>query len=257
MNQWQGAIAPKVQGTMNLHDCFTNEVDFFILMSSVVAIHGHASQSNYAAGCSFQDELARCRTAAGMTAYSINIGAVLEVGFVSENPEVAARFSQLGIECISISHLLALLNYAVTHPVSNSSAESVCAIGMQTSNDVAKDRRFAHLIRHDAVVHKTKGSSLVDLLQALEGSNKLDDSVDIICRAILHQLGKLIMTPAETLNPAQSLDSYGVDSLVAVELRNWIGARLQVNLPLMVLRGTSSISELAGIVAKESPLVGI
>ena len=69
------------------------------------------------------------------------------------------------------------------------------------------------------------------------------------------QLSKVTALPVERLNPAESLDAYGVDSLVAVELRNWIGAYLQANVPLLVLRGTGSIQELAEIVTKESRLV--
>lgn len=42
--------------------------------------------------------------------------------------------------------------------------------------------------------------------------------------AVLQQLDMLIATPVEMLSPMQCLDSYGVDSLVAVELRNWIVA---------------------------------
>ncbi|BCS21957.1 uncharacterized protein APUU_30182S [Aspergillus puulaauensis] len=37
------------------------------------------------------------------------------------------------------------------------------------------------------------------------------------------------------------LSSYGAGSLVAVELRNWIGAYRQANVQLVMLRGSGSI----------------
>jgi len=77
----------------------------------------------------------------------------------------------------------------------------------------------------------------------------------VVIGGILKQLSKLMAAPVEMLSSARSLDSYGVDSLVAVELRNWIGAYLGANVQLMVLQGTSSIDALATIVVKESRLV--
>jgi aryl carrier-like protein len=258
LDQWHGSLAPKVRGTKNLHNIFGSNVDFFIMMSSVVCLRGNIGQSNYAAACSFQDAFARHRRAMGAPAWSINVGPVTEVGFVSENPEVAETLKRRGLGSISVAELLALLNYAVANPATN---ESVCAIGLLpefepvTSEDESvKDRRYAHLVRHDGAVRKVEGAT-DDVLQLLDGAARFEDAAEIICSAILQQLGKLIATPVESLSAAQSLDSYGVDSLVAVELRNWIGAYLQANVQLMVLRGTPSIKELAKIVTTESRLV--
>ncbi|KAJ6439324.1 hypothetical protein O9K51_07209 [Purpureocillium lavendulum] len=72
-DQWRRALAPKVRGTMNLHNSLTRtNVDFFIALSSAVALRGDVSQSNYAAACSFQDALMTHRTSIGMPSYSIN-----------------------------------------------------------------------------------------------------------------------------------------------------------------------------------------
>ncbi|PMB67276.1 Compactin diketide synthase mokB [Beauveria bassiana] len=257
-DEWRGAIAPKVAGSLNLHRCFGNELDFFIFLSSAVALRGNLGQCNYAAGCSFQDALARYRTAAGMSAYSINIGSVRDVGFVSESPQVAAALRKQGLGTISMSDLLAMLNYAVMHPRSGHAKDSVCAIGMlpRDTDESLTDRRFAHLVRHDLVSQTGQGSvQFADIPRLLDGTAPAEKLLENICQLVLLQLSKLIASPVETLSSAQSLDSYGVDSLVAVELRNWVGAYLQANIPLMVLRGTSSIQELAKIIAKESRFV--
>lgn len=49
---YQTAIHPKVHGTWNLHTQFAqaNFLDFFVMLSSAVAVAGNASQANYAAG---------------------------------------------------------------------------------------------------------------------------------------------------------------------------------------------------------------
>ena len=78
-----------------------------------------------------------------------------------------------------------------------------------------------------------------------------------MCKAIVKQLATILAIDADDVIPARSLDSYGLDSLVGVELRNWIGAYIQVNLPLLVMWNTSSINELAEIVTKGSRLVKV
>lgn len=259
-DQWRAALAPKVAGTRNLHATFGINVDFFVTLSSVVSLRGNMGQSNYAGACSYQDALARRRASLGLPAFSIDVGPILEVGFVSENPEVEAALQQQGIGTIGVEDFLALLNYAVTHPL-NRPEDSVCAIGMLAGARGAEEntnmgwKLFSHARSRDAVRGQMASDGPVDSARRLDGATQFDDAVEIVCDGILQQLSKLIATPVEALSASQSLDSYGVDSLVAVELRNWIGAHLQASVPLMVLRGTGSIVELAKIVAKESRLV--
>ncbi|XDG05071.1 hypothetical protein ABKA04_004686 [Annulohypoxylon sp. FPYF3050] len=257
-DQWRGALAPKLKGTMNLHRCFGGELDFFIVLSSAVAICGNVGQSNYAAACSFQDFLMQHRVAVGLSGFSINVGAVLEAGFVSENPKVASSLQRQGLGSVRLSCLLAMLNYAIhrSHSGKRAPAKSVCALGLlPNSNSISPDdgvstrgRRFAHLAnKANAGVNKAEGKSS-DVLQQLGTASKFEDAVSIVCQAIMQQLSKLIATPVEALSPSQGLDRYGLDSLVAVELRNWIRTFLQAEVPLMVLRGTGSIQELSRIV---------
>ncbi|KAL2825065.1 hypothetical protein BDW59DRAFT_162011 [Aspergillus cavernicola] len=262
VDHWRSAFASKVRGSQNLHATFKS-LDFFVMMSSTVAVRGNFGQSNYAAACSFQDTFVRHMAANNESAFSINIGPVREVGYVSENPEVAEALKRNGLGSISVSDVLVLLNYAITHASTDPTA-CVASVGLVPADDegehgkafLKSDRRFAQLVKHEGTTVKATGES-VDAITLLSGATQVEDAIEIVTSAILQQLSKLIATPVEMLSPAQSLDSYGVDSLVAVELRNWIGAYLQANVQLMVLRGTGSITQLAQIVTKESRLVGL
>jgi emericellamide synthase (highly reducing iterative type I polyketide synthase) len=262
VDHWRTALASKVRGSQNLHAHFKN-LSFFVMLSSTVAIRGNYGQSNYSAACSFQDTFVRHMTHAGQPAFSINIGVVTEVGYVSENPEVAENLRRNGLGAVSISDVLVLINYAITNP-STDPTSCVASIGLAPSNEdyeigskfLKADRRFAQLVKHEGTTQKATGES-VDSITLLSSATQVEDAVEIVTSAILQQLSKLIATPVEMLSAAQSLDSYGVDSLVAVELRNWIGAYLQANVQLMVLRGTGSIAQLAQIVTKESRIVSL
>ncbi|KAL4782889.1 hypothetical protein BJX76DRAFT_358522 [Aspergillus varians] len=263
VEDWRTALASKVRGSQNLHASFKS-LDFFVMMSSTVTVRGNFGQSNYSAACSFQDTFVRYMVDSGEPAFSINIGPIRDVGYVSENPEVAESLKRNGLGSIGVSDVLVVLNHAITHSYSKDPTSCVASVGLVPSDEDAQhgktfftsDRRFAHLVKHEGTAHKNS-SEAIDALTLLSSATQIEDAVEIVTDAILNQLSKLIATPVEMLSPAQSLDSYGVDSLVAVELRNWIGAYLQANVQLMVLRGTGSISQLAQIVAKESRVVKI
>ncbi|KAJ8130428.1 hypothetical protein O1611_g3200 [Lasiodiplodia mahajangana] len=61
--QWEVTIRSKVDTSWNLHQLLPpGTLDFFILLSSLSGLYGSIAQSNYAAGCTFQDALAQYRS---------------------------------------------------------------------------------------------------------------------------------------------------------------------------------------------------
>ena len=63
------------------------------------------------------------------------------------------------------------------------------------------------------------------------------------------------MLPAEEIQPARPLIAYGLDSLVSVEIRNWMACEMDTNMALLDLMGTNSISQLVASVVRKSPLL--
>lgn len=259
-SQWSKALNPKVAGTWNLDKLLPHDMDFFVLLSSAVALSGNIGQSNYAGACSFQDSFARYRRRNGREAFSINVGAVLDAGFVSENPEVARMLRRQGLGTIQTSEFLALLSYGVRSSKSTTFCQS--AIGLLPKGNEIGLRKSSWLqatrfqsIRSKSASSKTENNeSNKDSVEVVFEAASTEEIQVGVCRVILQQLSKLISIPVDRLSATQSLDHYGVDSLVAVELRNWIAAYLQANVSVLVLRETKNILELAAIVTAESRL---
>lgn len=261
--QWKSSLDPKVKGSWNLHNVLDNQhLDFFILLSSAVAISGNFGQSNYAGACSYQDALARYRRSLGLASFSINVGAVVEAGFVSENPEVAMMLRRQGLGTITSAQLLALINHIVVNGSKGSYDDCQRSIGLLPSGTELglqqstwlSETRFAHLTLSGSSAVST-GKSSTDVVHALQNATDDDDSVDIICRSVMQQLSKLVSVPLDEITAEQSLDDYGVDSLIAVELRNWIATRLQASVSILVLRESRSLLHLARIIFNESNIV--
>ena len=87
---FENAIKPKVYGGWMLHELTKqDELDMFVLFSSVAALFGNRGQSNYAAGNAFLDGLAHYRRELGLPATTLNWGPWGEVGMATDAKKAA------------------------------------------------------------------------------------------------------------------------------------------------------------------------
>jgi hypothetical protein len=61
--------------------------------------------------------------------------------------------------------------------------------------------------------------------------------------------------PASEVDPSRPLYRYGVDSLVALEVRNWITRDMKANMALLEILAAIPIESFAGKIAEKSKLV--
>lgn len=78
-----------------MHELLPKDLDFFVMLSSLAGIIGAISQANYAAGNTYQDQLAYYRRSKGLPAVSLNLGAIEGTGYVAENKSVAVGASRM------------------------------------------------------------------------------------------------------------------------------------------------------------------
>ncbi|KAH0317307.1 ketoacyl-synt-domain-containing protein, partial [Aureobasidium melanogenum] len=110
---WHKVLAPKVQGTINLHEALLHEpLDFFVMTSSTLGVAGAATQSNYAAANAFLDSMARHRWSLGLEACSIALGMVVGIGHVEAHPEVKEAFEQRNVYGIPEDEFLKMMEMA-------------------------------------------------------------------------------------------------------------------------------------------------
>jgi hypothetical protein len=260
--QWKASLAPKVAGTWNLHEVLPRDIDFFVALSSVAGISGHAAQVNYTSACTFQDAFMHYRRNQGQSGFAIDVGVVGDAGFVSETPTVLASMKRQGFSPISVVELLAALDYALT----NSGSECQATIGLVPEagvsiSDWLEQRRIAHLVqdsKDSGGVRRSGGSGdSAEQVDQIRSANTAEEAVTAIGHAVLAELSKLTVTPVEGILPYRTLESYGVDSLVAVELRNWIVVILAADVSLLLIRESRSIEELIRLIAARSKLVPV
>ncbi|KAL8720573.1 MAG: hypothetical protein Q9225_002592 [Loekoesia sp. 1 TL-2023] len=257
LEDYYAAIRPKVQGSWNLHQQLAKQpLDFFIMLSSLAGIVGYASQCNYSAGGTFQDALARYRTAQGLPGVAIDLGVVKSVGYVAENEGTAERLKRTGHTVLSEDDVLKAVESAILSPHATQ-----LMLGLNTGpgphweeSPMARDLRFASL-RYRQSVQSTasvgKGGS-TDLGDRIAAASSLDEAVEAVVQAITKKLVDIFMLAEAEISPSMSLSDYGVDSLVAVELRNMLALRAGSETSIFDIMQSTSIAALATMVASKS-----
>ncbi|KAK8091418.1 polyketide synthase [Apiospora hydei] len=258
LEEWQAAIRPKVDGSWNLHHIL-GPLDFFVLLSSATGIIGHQEQSNYAAGNTFQDALARYRVSQGSHAVSLDLPAVADVGFVAERPEILGSLRSQGLDILPLAELLAVLDH-YCDPSQRGLQAADCNVALRLAlpqeleaEGIAtprchKDPLFSHLTQLESTVITTKTQQVKQesrhcVLLASAASAK--EAHKIALDAVLLKLARILSVEPEALDPSKPLHALGIDSLVSVELRSWLAKELGVQLTVLEMTSKSSVRHLA------------
>ncbi|KIL88308.1 polyketide synthase [Fusarium avenaceum] len=256
---FQAAIAPKVNGSWNLHSIF-QDVDFFIMLSSINGIVGYASQSNYSAGGSYQDALARWRVAQGLPAVSLDLCAVKTVGYVAETAGVATRMQRAGHMLLREDQLLGLLESAILAPFDPQVIAGInTGPGSHWNRDgesqLGRDARFSTLHYRQPQQSQSNGDSLTSknsLALSLAEASSRADAEAIVFAAIAQKLSSIFVISVDEIEPSKHPSQYGVDSLVAVELRNMISLQAAADISIFNILQSPSLAALAGEIVTRS-----
>ncbi|KAF5555326.1 polyketide synthase [Fusarium napiforme] len=250
-------IGPKVHGTWNLHELLPKDLDFFVMLSSLAGVMGHRGQGNYGCGNIFQDYFAAFRRSQGLRAMTIDIGYLLSVGFVAEHDEYVDHVKAMGLKVMHKSDLHGLMATALQGSDAHQ-PQVMCGLPYNEHDDAwywIHDQRFASL-RETAAGSGVGGSASVSLRDELVRCGQMgDEAVRLITLALAQRLAKLMMMPEDDIDTGKPLSSYGVDSLVAVEVRNWIAKEAVVEVSVFDIMANIPICQLAAELAAKSKVL--
>ncbi|KAJ3951746.1 hypothetical protein N0V92_011836 [Colletotrichum tropicale] len=270
--QWEECLGPKVQGTWNLHKHLPADMDFFVMLGSVAGLVGNRGQSNYAAGNTFQDALAIYRRSKGLAATCIDLCNVMSVGFVAENQETLNKnplffFAHDGIR---EDEFLSLVEFHLDADRAGSKAEPQIGVGLAPLS-VFKERGLPEptfikspLFRQLRSASGESGAAAdgasdqdgaVSVALALKSAQGPEEAAEIICDALVKRISRTMRIPEPDIDVGKPVHVYGVDSLVAMEIRNYLASECGSSVSVLEIMGNKSMEVLSGEIAKGSKYV--
>lgn len=252
-------LRPKVMGGWLLHRLFEKvDLDFFILFSSATHQLGLLSRGvgDYSAANAFLDALADYRTAQGLPAVSIEWGPWAEVGMAARvrNDERLARF---GIGSITPEQGLQAMSRALRQ-----NSPSIWAIPinwsqlLQMDQVAAKSPFLSKLSRQVFSQGAALGSQQLkasesEILQKLK-QHQPSERFSVLTAYIQGEVAKVLMLELSKLpDPQQGFFDMGMDSLMAVELKNLLEASFGASLPVTLTFEYPTIKDVVGYLARE------
>ncbi len=228
-------FTPKVDGSWRLHRATAHlDVDWWLTFSSVAALLGAPGQGSYAAANSWVDGLVAYRRSLGLPAVGINWGPWAQVGR-------AQFFADLGVAMITVEQGLAAMQRVLAADRARTGVFSLDARQwFQSFPSAAGSALFAKLQEASTADRRGGGAIRAELdgCEPVERPRRLAAAIAGEIRAVLRS--------TDPIDPDRPMESLGLDSLMALELRNRLEASLGTMLPAALVWAYPTITDLAG-----------
>ncbi|THW23325.1 putative polyketide synthase [Aureobasidium pullulans] len=249
---WQIITGPRVRGAWNLDHCFPEGLDFFINLSSFLGDTGNVGQAIYAGTAAFYDGFTQYRNARGQHTVSIALPVVLDVGYVAQNDLSESLKQTLGAT-LTMADIRTAVKGAIFgksspfHHDGKIAAFKMYLDGQAVQNGPwkyfhpvhTKERLIAEASkRKKAGVEGDTGLSTASWTAA-------EDPLTGLLEALISKVSAMTMIEREDVRGDVPLASYSLDSLVSVELRNWIRRETSVELALSAILQAENLQALA------------
>lgn len=240
-------------------------MDFFILLSSVMGIYANPSQSNYAAGCVFQDTLARSRSAQGLHgSVSLDIGFMRSVGYVAQRSADSAviRANARKLVPIETAEFLEILDHycdPALPPLDETHSQLL--IGARTAGDYTSRGEepvqatlrplfagFNNSRQQDADAKRARAEKAEDHALLFQQASNAEERHAVVTLALRAKVGRALGVTVEDVDAEKTLADYGTDSLMAVELRSWMRKDFGADVTVFDMMSGKSIKAVGEVV---------
>ena len=249
LETFNATVKPRVDGTINLHIALQQSpLDFFLMWSSWTSIFGIATQANYLASNAFLDAFARHRRSLNLPATSMSLSRIGNVGAVGRNNIDVNALSRNGFYGNNKDEFLQFCESAIKpcHHKSISNHDPLTTahllVGIEPTglSALAKTYPLSEMLWY----HDRSFSNLIEAVGRLSMTHKesltvqtgQEDEGDLV--TVVHKkIAQLLYMPKEDIDITRPLSEYGIDSMIAAELRNWIFGTFATDVSIFSMLG--------------------
>ncbi|UII27311.1 alpha/beta fold hydrolase [Fulvivirga maritima] len=241
-SEYSNILAPKVKGGWNLHLLSQNyDLDLFLLFSSASSMIGLSGQASYVAANAFLDALAQYRVMLGQTAISVNWGVMKDAGMVANAQDMAKYAEAEGFTPTPMQDAVHALEHII---FMNPTNIGVFKLNAEQTADffpvLGASNYFSNLLKKQ--VQNANGQNLLQTLELLPNKEEKQLALENHLKQLTAQI---IKTTADKLSPDMKFKSLGIDSIMAVQLRNKLEKDLSLKLSVTNIWEYPTIAEYA------------
>jgi thioester reductase-like protein len=240
------AFHPKILGAWNLHQATRNiPLDYFICFSSMSSILGNTKQANYSAGNAFLDTLASYRRAQGLPALTINWGILLGAGFMDRHQEMTSYLQTVGIQSISTTKALEILEHLLPLDGIQLGAASVNWDQLSRYLSAMTTSVYKDLLRNDAR-NQTDAAIITQVIEAPES-----ERLGLVEKFLIRNVANVLGTDESQIDLTISLTHMGLDSLMSIELINSLKTQMNLSLAVSDVLSSSTLQAVALVILEK------
>lgn len=227
-------------------------------------VFGNRGQANYAAAGAYEDAFAHYRRSLGLKAVAIDLGIMREASILATGTANASRNVKdweilFGIRRIQLHALFRKIIATEVNDLDDIGAQVLA--GFATGGGVAAagirrpfyvdDLRFSVLEMRGQRSQGGSGAdadATVSLKTQLAAVKTLEAACEAATVCLVDKVAAMMQTSVEEIDSGRPLQSFGVDSLVAVEVRNWLAKEAKADVTVFDILAAVPIPALAAIV---------
>ncbi|KAK6433094.1 hypothetical protein LTR95_010732 [Oleoguttula sp. CCFEE 5521] len=188
------------------------------------------------------------------------------VGIMTENADLQARWKDLVDAPVTEADPFALLDYYCDPETPTASSDLLSQTAVGLAGGIRVDSGSAYYLRKP-MFQNLALSGVNSTAEAVLGGAQHDhvgfaavfatatspqEVIEALHGALKRKLAATLSLSADDLQTSAPMHSYGVDSLVAVEIRNWFAKELKADIAIFDILGGSTITTVSSLAASKS-----
>ncbi|KAN0039761.1 hypothetical protein ACTA71_006997 [Dictyostelium dimigraforme] len=210
----------KTMGAINLHNQSIKrnwKLINFVMASSVLSLMGSTDQCTYVCANAILDSFSKYRVSLGLPSTTINLGSIESTGLVSKNESMSKFLDGSGILQTPMNKILGVLDLQIQNPAkfTNTMVSNFDPIKLKNNQQTSLFLKFGYIM---------------NLNNNEEINTKKNVANKNIDECFIKKVSELFSIDVSKINKNLRFTDYGADSLVIIQLKNYIDQEIGLNL---------------------------